>query len=619
MAEKFNLNDTTPAAPGGRINIVWQSDTNGNVSAHIPPGSQTPWTQNIDAANYDLNNLGVVRLAQVTLGELDPGSGLVGFANEAGTLHAKTGSGGSIDLESIGNGRVQVSTDGARRIVVHQNGNVGIGPSMNPAYKADVQGDCNVSGVYRVNGAPLAFAPTVHTHAAADTTSGVFTTARLGSGTPTAATYLRGDGAWSASGALQTPWTSHIDAAGFELRNAGKIGVGVAPAVPLHVQDPTPKVRLSSGVATEDYDIYRDSADGILAVNGAQASFVGYKWLIQGAERMRIAANGNVGIGTAAPIAAIHAKVGTNKHLLVAQDMDWVVAGATGLNALNDAYSAQVPLALAGNPIVLTGGNVGIGSTLPAYKLDVAGDVGIGPTPRTGAIAVPQDGPTDSGAMTFSTRNLGAFAERVRIAADGSVGIGTASPGRRLVVTGPSEAFAGGATGIAHFSVGTAATNDDRVQFGVVDGAYSWIQAIKPGIATRNLVLNPNGGSVGIGALAPFNRLTVKSANSPYTDSSSGTAAIQIATGVGGQTDESLLFAVSDSGYSWIQAIKAGTAARNLVLQAFGGNVGIGSATPTSKLQVVGLPSYADNAAALAGGLTVGAFYHTAGVVKVVI
>jgi len=51
------------------------------------------------------------------------------------------------------------------------------------------------------------------------------------------------------------------------------------------------------------------------------------------------------------------------------------------------------------------------------------------------------------------------------------------------------------------------------------------------------------------------------------------------------------------------------------------GNVGVNttSSTITSKLQVVGLPGYADNAAALSGGLTLGAFYHTAGVLKVVI
>jgi hypothetical protein len=49
------------------------------------------------------------------------------------------------------------------------------------------------------------------------------------------------------------------------------------------------------------------------------------------------------------------------------------------------------------------------------------------------------------------------------------------------------------------------------------------------------------------------------------------------------------------------------------------GNVGIGTTDPKSKLHIVGLPEYLDNAAAIAGGLTVGAFYHTAGVLKVVI
>jgi hypothetical protein len=49
------------------------------------------------------------------------------------------------------------------------------------------------------------------------------------------------------------------------------------------------------------------------------------------------------------------------------------------------------------------------------------------------------------------------------------------------------------------------------------------------------------------------------------------------------------------------------------------GNVGIGTNTTTSKLQVVGLPSYEDNDTAIADGLTVGAFYHTStGIVKVV-
>ena len=57
------------------------------------------------------------------------------------------------------------------------------------------------------------------------------------------------------------------------------------------------------------------------------------------------------------------------------------------------------------------------------------------------------------------------------------------------------------------------------------------------------------------------------------------------------------------------------------------GSVGIATTTPdaSTKLHVVGdvrvdgLPEYADNAAAVADGLAVGRFYHTAGVLKVVI
>ena len=56
----------------------------------------------------------------------------------------------------------------------------------------------------------------------------------------------------------------------------------------------------------------------------------------------------------------------------------------------------------------------------------------------------------------------------------------------------------------------------------------------------------------------------------------------------------------------------------NILITALKGKVGVGTTTPTSNLQVIGLPEYADNAAAIAGGLTVGAFYRTGDLLKVV-
>lgn len=62
------------------------------------------------------------------------------------------------------------------------------------------------------------------------------------------------------------------------------------------------------------------------------------------------------------------------------------------------------------------------------------------------------------------------------------------------------------------------------------------------------------------------------------------------------------------------------TQAVRISVMPFTGNVGIGTILPTSKLQVVGLPIYANNAAAITGGLTAGAFYHAGdGIIRVVL
>lgn len=73
---------------------------------------------------------------------------------------------------------------------------------------------------------------------------------------------------------------------------------------------------------------------------------------------------------------------------------------------------------------------------------------------------------------------------------------------------------------------------------------------------------------------------------------------------------------------SGAQTIRHDTTPDGLTLRSTLGvpaKLAINTIISTSVLHVVGLVEYADNATAVGAGLTVGAFYHTAGVLKVVI
>lgn len=72
------------------------------------------------------------------------------------------------------------------------------------------------------------------------------------------------------------------------------------------------------------------------------------------------------------------------------------------------------------------------------------------------------------------------------------------------------------------------------------------------------------------------------------------------------------------SRFSIVTGSSASSRAERIVVKA-DGKVGVGTNAPTSIFQVVGLPVYETNAAAIGGGLTAGAFYRTStGVLMVV-
>lgn len=91
--------------------------------------------------------------------------------------------------------------------------------------------------------------------------------------------------------------------------------------------------------------------------------------------------------------------------------------------------------------------------------------------------------------------------------------------------------------------------------------------------------------------------------------------------------DQNAVVSIANDAKAWLLQTRGDTSDAFIIRESgvadrfcilVGGNVGIGTTAPTSKLQVVGLPEHADNAAALLAGLTVGAFYRTGDALKVV-
>src|SRR3990167_10868256 len=82
-----------------------------------------------------------------------------------------------------------------------------------------------------------------------------------------------------------------------------------------------------------------------------------------------------------------------------------------------------------------------------------------------------------------------------------------------LEVVGVSGAYNGnGNESIFQITTGTGLITDDKLQFGIVDGSYSWLQALDPMNEYRNLALQPGGGNIGIGTTGPGGKLEIEHA-----------------------------------------------------------------------------------------------------------
>jgi hypothetical protein len=175
------------------------------------------------------------------------------------------------------------------------------------------------------------------------------------------------------------------------------------------------------------------------------------------ANSLRVASTGKVGLRTATPVLDIHANTTDTPAMRLEQNN-------TG------GFTAQT-WDVAGNEANFFVRDVTGGSRLP-FRI------------RPGA-------PTSS----------------VDIAASGNVGIGTASPTRAKLEINQSSLF-NGAGGI---EINAAGTDTGLTMGADATNNLGWIQSLEPGVGftTRPLILQPNGGRVGIGTNAPDQLLSV--------------------------------------------------------------------------------------------------------------
>ena len=357
-------------------------------------------------------------------------------------------------------------------------------------------------------------------------------------------------------------------------------------------------------------------------------------------ERMRIDSTGNVGIGDTVP----GYKLSVDGTASISDDFY-----VSGDDVIFQPYTDQTDafiIASSGwvageNPIFnvdTTNQRIGIGTSAPGAKLDVTGTMRVGTGSGAGSMS-PLEIVEANGGLVITSTNTAAGTEAYvasflkdasgaykKAGADAwqwtdnnvtngyaswnihtstiessvqvdNIGLAVwAKHGAAFFSSGTTSANAPG-LGIVRFNgdnnnndtgqllVAGASDANQKLSIGYnTTSDYGFISAYKTGSGYKSLILNPDGGNVGIGTTIPDTKLKI--IKDTTTLSTEADYAIKIDDGT---ADTGLYLGVQASGnIGIIQVADPGTAwdTRNLAIMPNGGNVGIGTTVPQAQLQV---------------------------------
>ena len=507
-------------------------------------------------------------------------------------------------LWNVANASMAFGTNSTERMRITSAGNVGIG-TTSPAEKLEVVGNA----ILTISDSRF---------------RGGDTAGRLVVSNSNTTSYITLNGSTRAVGANEIAFVANSTSA-MLITSTGNVGIGTAsPASKLHVGE--------SGAPAQLWLQRTDGYNPVKLIGGTLADGSGFKITMNTTDAFAITSAGNVGIGTTSPnrLLQVAGSVYINTNL----DVVGTIFGST--NKMLDQSATSTRLYDAAGTLVMSlgSGNVGIGTTAPIGNLNINSGTGDTTTQDT-TLSLTRTSSTSNvlaaklvltAPSTYqqnlvfrikttasSAENPSYYSDVMTLNSSGNVGIGTTSPAYQLTLNKDDNNY----LQIRSSDTGAAGIYFGRQNDSVRGGIYYDNNADALYFQTFNLNTNTvitSAGNVGIGTTAPGTKLQVAG-----TIRATGTTGIvdvdplygafrfyNGSTFYGGFYNDAVLSAgnavdlvsyVATGNYY----IGSATTAKAVKVEQ-GGNVGIGTTSPTTKLDVNGVV----NATSFSAGGTAG-------------